>query len=119
MRRLTRSCRPLRLMYPQSFLVTSVLGMSLPPITPASVGLGVIGFMNAAFGLRALFFFAGFFAALLTFFFEAFAFLAFAIMLSRVMRCWSASGWKRRLRVKSACRECLCPLNLASIFSEW
>jgi hypothetical protein len=35
--------------------------------------------MKAAFGLRALFFFAGFFAALLTFFFGAFAFLLLAI----------------------------------------
>jgi hypothetical protein len=74
--------------------VTSVRGIGLPPITAASVALGFIGFMNAAFGLRALFFFAGFFA-LLTFFFEAF-FLAFAIFALPVICAVSACGWKRR-----------------------
>src|SRR5215467_2563928 len=43
-------------MYAQSFLVTSVRGTALLPITSDSAGLGVIGFMNAAFGLRADFF---------------------------------------------------------------
>jgi hypothetical protein len=45
-------------------LVTSVRGIALEPITAASVALGFIGFMNAAFGLRPLPFFA-----LLPFFF--------------------------------------------------
>jgi hypothetical protein len=50
-------------MYPQIFLVTSVRGIALDPITAASVPLGVIGFMKAAFGLRFLpLFFAFFFA---------------------------------------------------------
>jgi hypothetical protein len=43
-------------------LVTSVRGMPLEPITAASVALGVIGFMNAAFGLRPPFFLLAFFA---------------------------------------------------------
>src|SRR5215831_1839973 len=43
-------------MYAQSFLVTSVRGIGLLPTTSASDALGVIGFMNAAFGLRADFF---------------------------------------------------------------
>src|SRR5437763_1350472 len=37
-------------MYAQSFFVTSVRGTALVPITSDSAGLGVIGFMNAAFG---------------------------------------------------------------------
>jgi hypothetical protein len=52
-------------------LVTSVRGIGLSPITAASEALGVIAFMNAAFGMRfapVVFFFgaaflaAGFFA---------------------------------------------------------
>src|SRR3954462_5737234 len=44
-------------------MVTSVRGIALDPITAASVLLGVIGFMKAAFGLRFLpLFFAFFFA---------------------------------------------------------
>jgi hypothetical protein len=43
-------------MYAQSFFVTSVRGAGLLPITSASAALGVIGFMNAALGLRADFF---------------------------------------------------------------
>src|SRR5579859_4316133 len=43
-------------MYAQSFLVTSVRGIGLLPTTSASDALGVIGFMNAAFGLRPDFF---------------------------------------------------------------
>jgi hypothetical protein len=44
-------------------LVTSVRGWALEPMTAASVALGFIGFMNAAFGLRFLpAFFAFFFA---------------------------------------------------------
>jgi hypothetical protein len=72
-------------MYPHSLLVTSVRGMGLLPTTAASVELGVIGFMKAAFGLRLAFltvflagaffiglragdfFAAGFFAAFLPF----------------------------------------------------
>jgi hypothetical protein len=47
-------------------LVTSVRGIALEPMTAASVALGFIGFMNAAFGLRFLpaAFFAFFFAIL-------------------------------------------------------
>jgi hypothetical protein len=47
-------------------LVTSVRGIAPDPITAASVALGVIAFMNAAFGLRflPLLFFAFFFAIL-------------------------------------------------------
>src|SRR5437762_12456512 len=47
------SCRPFFLMYAQSFLVTSVRGIGLVPMTAPSLALGVIGFMNAAFGFRA------------------------------------------------------------------
>jgi hypothetical protein len=45
-------------------LVTSVRGIELEPTTAASTALGLIGFMNAAFGLRFLppLFFAFFFA---------------------------------------------------------
>ena len=53
------------------FLVTSVRGIGLLPMTAPSSALTFMGFMNAAFGLRlaAAFFFAGaFFAA---FFFAA------------------------------------------------
>jgi hypothetical protein len=37
-------------------LVTSVRGIGFEPMTSDSAGLGVMGFMNAAFGLRAVFF---------------------------------------------------------------
>src|SRR4029077_4462715 len=47
------------------FLVTSVRGIALEPITAASVASGFIGFMNAAFALRFLPF-AFFFAVLLS-----------------------------------------------------
>jgi glucose/arabinose dehydrogenase len=52
-------------MYAHSFLVTSVRGMGEEPTTAASCGLGVIGFMNAAFGFRfeAVFLRADFFTA--------------------------------------------------------
>src|SRR6187397_1988279 len=43
-------------MYIQSFFVTSVRGIGLVPTTSDSAALGVIGFMNAAFGFRADFF---------------------------------------------------------------
>src|SRR5690242_12569525 len=46
------SCKPLRLMYAQIFLVTSVRGMPLEPTTAASGPSGVIGFINAALGFR-------------------------------------------------------------------
>jgi hypothetical protein len=42
--------------------VTSVRGIGFEPTTSASFALGVTGFMNAAFGFRADFFFAAFFA---------------------------------------------------------
>jgi hypothetical protein len=47
-------------MYAHSFLVTSVRGIALDPITAARAALGVTGFMKAAFGFRAgaFFFFA-------------------------------------------------------------
>jgi hypothetical protein len=44
-------------------LVTSVRGIGAEPTMAASGPVGVIGFMKAAFGLRALFFFAAFFGA--------------------------------------------------------
>src|SRR6266511_1686794 len=53
-RRFLASCRPFRLMYCQSFLVTSVRGIGEEPTTAESCGLGCIGFMNAALGTRFL-----------------------------------------------------------------
>ncbi len=51
-------------MYSQIFLVTSVRGSGVAPITAARVADGVIGFMNAALGVRgAAFFAAGFLTA--------------------------------------------------------
>ncbi|MNG31890.1 hypothetical protein D3C84_1177770 [compost metagenome] len=41
-------------MYSQIFLVTSVRGTASEPMTAANSALGVRGFMNAAFGLRAV-----------------------------------------------------------------
>src|SRR5215212_2925914 len=52
------SCRPFFLMYAHSFLVTSVRGIAFDPTTSASLSLGCTGFMNAAFGLRFVAFFA-------------------------------------------------------------
>src|SRR5690606_5798109 len=69
MRRFFLSCRPFRLMYAQSFLVTSVRGMGLLPITSESAALGCMAFMNAAFGFRLA---PDFFAAFLVDFFAAF-----------------------------------------------
>ncbi len=43
--------------------MTSVRGTAFDPMTAASAGLGETGFMNAALGLRADFFFAVFFVA--------------------------------------------------------
>jgi hypothetical protein len=45
------------LIYAQSFFVISVRGMGLLPTTSDSTPSGVTGFMNAAFGFRADFFF--------------------------------------------------------------
>lgn len=71
-------------MYAQSFLVTSVRGIELLPITAASVELGVIGFMKEGFGLRPLFFFfAGLRATLRTFFAFLLLFFLFAITISQ------------------------------------
>jgi hypothetical protein len=70
------------LMYAQSFLVTSVRGNGLLPTTSANCGLGVMGAINAAFGLRPLLFFALFadFAVFAVFaFFAVLAFFALAI----------------------------------------
>src|SRR3989339_1164530 len=72
---LTLSCRPFFLMYCQSFLVTSVLGIGLSPTTKARALLIFMGFMNAALGfLFVLAFFTTFFFAT---FFTAFFFAAF------------------------------------------
>src|SRR5688572_33502362 len=49
------SCSLFFLMYAHSRFVTSVRGIGLEPTTSASAALGVTGFMNAAFGLRAAF----------------------------------------------------------------
>jgi len=59
-------------MYSHNFLVTSVRGIGLLPMTAASAALGVIGFMKAALGLRlAASLDVGFFAAVA---FDALAF---------------------------------------------
>ena len=50
-------------MYFQIWLVTSVRGIGDEPMIAASGPVGIFGSMNAAFGLRAVFFFAAFFAA--------------------------------------------------------
>jgi hypothetical protein len=50
-------------MYAQILLVTSVRGIGVAPTMAASGPLGISGFMNAAFGLRAAFFFATFLGA--------------------------------------------------------
>ena len=41
-------------MYSHTFLVTSVRGIGLAPITAASAALGVMAFMKAALGVRFL-----------------------------------------------------------------
>src|SRR5882672_7232740 len=79
MRRLTASCNLFFLMYFQIWLVTSVRGIGVEPMIAASGPRGVSGIMNAAFGLRATFFFAVLGAAFFATFFAAFfgaAFLA-------------------------------------------
>src|SRR5438128_4511397 len=64
------SCKLFFLTYAQIFLTTSVRGSGRSPVILARAALGVSGFMNAAFGLRADFlagFFAAFFAAIVGF----------------------------------------------------
>jgi hypothetical protein len=64
-------------------LATCDRGRAFGPITAANWALGVIGFMNAGFGFRFDFFFAGaFFAFILGFaaFFFALAFFFAAIL---------------------------------------
>jgi hypothetical protein len=51
-RRFLESCRPFRLMYAQSLLMTWVRGMGLFPTTAASLGLGCNGLMKAGLGER-------------------------------------------------------------------
>jgi hypothetical protein len=53
-RRFFESCKPFRLMYAQSLLMTWVRGMGLLPTTAASLALGCNGLMNAGFGARFL-----------------------------------------------------------------
>jgi hypothetical protein len=63
-------------MYTHSFFVTSVRGSGFDPTTMESAALGIIGFMNAALGVRLTrAFFAGFFFAVA--FFGAAFFVAF------------------------------------------
>src|ERR1035437_8928833 len=78
MRRFSAFCRLNFLMYSQTFFVTSVRGIGEAPITADRTADGVIGFMNAALGLRGAegFFTAGFFAAGLAAAFLGAAFLA-------------------------------------------
>src|ERR1019366_5204745 len=78
MRRFISFCRLNFLMYSQTFFVTSVRGIGVAPMTAERMADGVIGFMNAALGLRgaAGFFTAGFFAAGLAAAFLGAAFLA-------------------------------------------
>ena len=67
-------------MYCQSFLTTCVRGIAFAPTTAAKAGLGVKGFMKAAFGFLFVFaFLVVFFVAFLVAFFVAFfvVFLAF------------------------------------------
>ena len=52
--RLTLSCRLFFLMYSQTFLVTSVRGIGVAPMTAAKAALGVMAFMKAALGARFL-----------------------------------------------------------------
>src|SRR5215204_864745 len=97
MRRFLASCRLFFLMYCQSFLVTSVRGIGDAPTTGASCADGIIGFMNAGFGARLVFFAAGaFFAAAFfagAFFAAAFfaPFLAAAFFLAVAID-WSPGG---------------------------
>src|SRR6185436_14533958 len=88
--RLLASWRLFFLMYSQTFFVTSVRGTGRSPMIAASALLGVMAFMNAAFGVRflagafaffaffagAAFLTAGFFAA----FFPAFFAVAISIL---------------------------------------
>src|SRR5688572_23332742 len=80
-------------------LATCERGRAFGPITAASAGLGVIGFMNAAFGFRFAFFFAGaFFAFAFGFaaFFLAFFFAAILVLLGyRSRRDVCSMGFRR------------------------
>src|SRR5215213_10575706 len=61
-RRFLASCRPFRLMYAHSFLVSSVRGIGVLPTTADSAVSGCTGRMKAALGVR---FFPDFLAAFL------------------------------------------------------
>jgi hypothetical protein len=63
-------------------LATCDRGRAFGPITAASWALGVIGFMNAGFGFRFDFFFAG---ALFAFIFGFEAFFAFAFFFAAIL----------------------------------
>ena len=78
-------------MYSQIFLVTSVRGSGFAPMTAARTADGVIGFMNAALGLRgaATFFTTGFLAA--TFF--AAGFLAATFFAAGLAAAFFATGF--------------------------
>ena len=92
------SCRSCFLMYFHSFLVSSVRGSGLAPTTRASLASGVTGAMNAAFGLRFVFFFF-----LTTFFFVAFFFAAFAPYV------FAQDRYCNRLIAHFQSRESVCP----------
>jgi hypothetical protein len=79
-------------MYAQILLVTSVRGIGVEPTIAASGPVGINGLMNAAFGLRATFFFAAFFGAA---FFAAF----FAVFSSRLS--WPAPSWPTSSQLSS------------------
>src|SRR5215211_911187 len=91
-RRFFASCRPFRLMYCQSFLVSSVRGSAEFPTTAPRALSGCTGRMNAALGTRFLAdFFAAFLVALLADFFADFLadFLAdfFAVFFLAAIAC--------------------------------
>src|SRR6478672_13881124 len=72
-RRFFASCSPFRLMYAQSFLVSSVRGSGELPTTAESALSGVTGRMKAALGVRFLLdFLAAFFVAFLADFLAVF-----------------------------------------------
>src|SRR5436189_6385785 len=93
LRRFFLSWRPFRLMYCQSFLVTSVRGIALEPMTAPSAALGIIGFMNAALGFRLVAFRLAFFAA----------FFFFAILISPVEGYIGTSGRNEELPGEKDC----------------
>ena len=98
LRLFTLSCSLLALMYSHTFLVTSVRGTGLAPITAASSALGVMAFMKAALGVRFLAGAAAFLAGAAAFFAGA-AFLAgaaffagafFAVAMVADPLCWKS-----------------------------